>query len=121
MLVTLRAKRVIDSANYGMTTYTNNLPTTEVENTDDTIILVTDVSTKPKLYGNAEINGFFQEVEVQVFYKLDNDDPSDFEAGLIKLFKNNNWSVEDIHPHTVDPKTYQMSAVFYFGYLEIEN
>ena len=50
--------------------YTINLPAEEVENVNQTLVLITDANTNLGGYGSNRFNTLRREVEVQVFYAL---------------------------------------------------
>jgi hypothetical protein len=117
MLAVKSAKQLIISANLERIdkVYTSNLPKEEVSNTNETILLITDVDTEPDLMGNNTFYALNKQVEVQIFYKLAMDyDPEELETPLMKLFTSNHWQISDIKQHTIDPDTSQMSVAFYF-------
>jgi hypothetical protein len=117
MLAVKSAKQLIISANLEQIdkVYTSNLPKEEVSNTNETILLITDVDTEPDLMGNNTFYALNKQVEVQIFYKLSMDyDPEELETPLMKLFTSNHWQISDIKQHTIDPGTSQMSVAFYF-------
>ena len=116
MLATLEMKKLLDDETTSevQKVYTSNLPKEEQENIDETIILITDVNADLGLTGN---NSFFSkttQIEIQIFYKQDLDfDIEEFENRLLKMLKQNHWSINDIRGRTTDPDTFQMTAVFY--------
>lgn len=116
MLATLEMKKLLDEAELGeiQQVYTSNLPKEVQDNTDETIVLVTDVNSELGLNGNNTFNSVRRQVEIQIFYKLDIDfDIDSFEVQLMKLLKSNHWSILDIRGHSVDPDTLQMTSVIY--------
>lgn len=116
MLATLEMKKLLDEAELGevQQVYTSNLPKEVQDNTDETIVLVTDVNSELGLNGNNTFNSVRRQVEIQIFYRLDVDiDIEDFEISLMKLLKSNHWSILDIRGHSVDPDTLQMTSVIY--------
>lgn len=116
MLATLEMKKLLDDETTSevQKVYTSNLPKEEQENIDETIILITDVNADLGLTGN---NSFFSkttQIEIQIFYKQDLDfDIEEFENRLLKMLKQNHWSINDIRGHATDPDTFQVTAVFY--------
>lgn len=124
MLAVKAAKQLIVDANFSQIdkVYLNNLPKEEISNTDETIVLITDVDTEPDLMGNNNFFALNKQVEIQIFYKLVMDyDPEELEIPLMKLFKANYWQIADIRQHTVDPDTQQMSVAYYFAKNELVN
>ena len=116
MLATLEMKKLLDESQLSevQRVYTSNLPKEVQDNTDETIVLVTDVNSELGLNGNNTFNSVRRQVEIQIFYKLDIDfDIDSFEVQLMKLLKSNHWSILDIRGHSVDPDTLQMTSVIY--------
>lgn len=101
--------------------YANNLPAEEVDDSTRSVALITDVRSDLALPGNDDFHAQNKEVEVQIYYKLDGDDPDEFETRLKHLFIQHGWSMIDNRGHTVDPETQQLTATFYFVFFEIEN
>lgn len=112
-----QAFELIKQANFSQidSVYTINLPTEIVDNTK-TIILITDVNTKPDVYGNNHFNALDKEIEVHIFYGINIDyDPETFEVPLLQLFDDNGWQIDEIHQHTYDPDSGQLSVAIYFN------
>ena len=119
MLATVKLKELIEGKGFGEISevYANNLPKELEDNTDKTIVLLTESNPSLDLSGN---NTFFRKidrVEVQIFYKLDIDfDIEAFEMELIKFLKSEHYSITDIREHSIDPDTLQLIAVFYVAF-----
>lgn len=119
MLATVKLKELIDGKGFGEISevYANNLPKELEDNTDKTIVLLTESNPSLDLSGN---NTFFKKidrVEVQIFYKLDIDfDIEAFEMELIKFLKSEHYSIIDIREHSIDPDTLQLTAVFFVAF-----
>lgn len=122
MLATLRAQKLMQSMKDSPldVVYTSNLPVEEVDDSSRTVALITDVRSDLALPGNSDFHAQDKQVEVQIYYKLDGDDPDEFETKLKHLFIQNGWVMIDNRGHTVDPNTQQLTATFYFDYFEIE-
>ena len=122
MLAVLRAQKLMQSMEDSPldAVYTSNLPAEEVDDTSRTVALITDVRSDLALPGNEDFHAQNKQVEVQIYYKLDGDDPDEFETKLKHLFIQNGWVMTDNRGHTVDPNTQQLTATFYFDYFEIE-
>lgn len=94
--------------------YAFNIPKEVVGNVDETLIRVSDVSTRLELWGSNDFHALNREVEVQIFYKQDLDiDPEVTETALYRLFIHNNWTLGENHGHTFDPDTNQLMTTFY--------
>ncbi|QTA45690.1 DUF806 family protein [Streptococcus thermophilus] len=119
MLATVKLKELIDGKEFSEINdvYANNLPQELEENTDKTVVLLTESNPSLDLSGN---NTFFRKidrVEVQIFYKLDIDfDIEAFEMELIKFLKSEHYSITDIREHSIDPDTLQLTAVFFVAF-----
>lgn len=122
MLAVLRAQKLMQSMEDSPldAVYTSNLPAEEADDTSRTVALITDVRSDLALPGNEDFHAQDKQVEVQIYYKLDGDDPDEFETKLKHLFIQNGWVMTDNRGHTVDPNTQQLTATFYFDYFEIE-
>ena len=119
MLATVKLKELIEGKGFGEISevYANNLPKELEDNTDKTIVLLTESNPSLDLSGN---NTFFRKidrVEVQIFYKLDIDfDIEAFEMELIKFLKSEHYSITDIREHSIAPDTLQITAVFFVAF-----
>ena len=116
MLATLELKNLIDGKEFGEISevYANNLPKEVQENTDKTIVLLQESDTFLGMFGNDSFFGKTNQIEVQIFYKLDIDfDLDEFETRLMKFLVSEHYKITDIREHTLDPDTLQMTAVFY--------
>lgn len=116
MLATVKLKELIDGKEFGEISevYANNLPKELEENTDKTIVLLTESNPSLDLSGN---NTFFSKtdrVEVQIFYKADIDfDIEAFEMEFLKFLKSEHYSITDMREHSIDPDTLQITVVFF--------
>lgn len=116
MLATLMLKNLIDGKGFGEISevYANNLPKEVQENTDKTIVLLQESDAFLGMFGNDSFFGKTNQIEVQIFYKLDVDfDLDAFETRLMKFLVSEHYKITDIREHSVDPDTYQMTGVFY--------
>lgn len=102
--------------------YTINLPAEEVENVNQTLVLITDANTNLGGYGSNHFNTLRREVEVQVFYALH---PSvsidDVEVSLYRAFENAGWEIGETHGHTYDPETHQLTVTMYLYQTKVVN
>ena len=116
MLATLELKNLIDGKGFGEISkvYANNLPKEVQENTDKTIVLLQESDTFLGVFGNGSFFGKTNQIEVQIFYKLDVDfDLEEFETRLMKFLVSEHYKITDIREHSIDPDTYQLTGVFY--------
>ena len=116
MLATVKLKELIDGKGFGEISevYANNLPRELEENTDKTIVLLTESNPSIELSGNNTFFGKTERVEIQIFYKADIDfDIEAFEVKLLKFLTSEHYSIIDMREHSIDPDTLQLTAVFY--------
>lgn len=122
MLATLTLKNLIDGKGFGEISevYANNLPKEVQENTDKTIVLLQESDAFLGMFGNDSFFGKTNQIEVQIFYKLDIDfDLDEFETRLMKFLVSEHYKITDIREHSIDPDTLQMTAVFYVAHEKI--
>lgn len=116
MLATLELKNLIDGKGFGEISevYANNLPKEVQENTDKTIVLLIESSAFIGMFGNDSFFGKTNQIEVQIFYKVNLDfDPDDFETQFMQWLVSERYKITDIREHSIDPDTLQLTAVFY--------
>lgn len=116
MLATLELKNLIDDKEFSEINeiYVNNLPKEIQENTDKTIVLLRESDAFLGMFGNGRFHSKSNQIEVQIFYKLDVDfDLDAFETRLMKFLVSEHYKITDIREHSIDPDTYQMTGVFY--------
>ena len=116
MLATLELKNLIDGKGFGeiSETYANNLPKEVQENTDKTIVLLRESDAFLGMFGNDSFYSKTNQIEVQIFYKLDIDfDLDEFETRLMKWLVSERYKITDIREHSIDTDTLQLTAVFY--------
>lgn len=100
--------------------YLDSIPEEESDLTSKTICLISEWLNEPTYYANHTFKGWTIGVEVQIFYKLDNDVSSlDGEQALARIFADNDWTIENSRNHIKDPDTKQVTKVFYFEKDEI--
>lgn len=122
MLAVKEAKQLLDNAKIdGIdNVYTVNIPKDVDDATNKTIVLLTDASTNPTLYGSDDFNALNRNIEVQVFYALDPKyDPEMIDLKLYKTFQHAGWDLGQNHGHTYDPYTNQLTSTFYVENFEI--
>lgn len=122
MLATLTLKELLSGKEFSEISeiYVNNLPKEIQENTDKTIMLLRESGTFLDMFGNDSFFGKTNQIEVQIFYKLDIDfDLDEFETRLMKFLVSEHYKITDIREHTLDPDTLQMTAVFYVAHEKI--
>ena len=102
------------------TVYGNNLPQSEVDSTDKTVVLITDAANSPSSFGNNDFWTMNQEVEIQIWYsQLLDSDPEIIEVAMMKAFVHSNWQVAAVRQRTLDPDSQQLLNTFYFSRTKI--
>ena len=122
MLAVKEAKQLLDNANIDGIDhiYTVNIPKNITDAENQTIVLLTDASTTPTLYGSDDFNALNRNIEVQVFYALDPKyDPEEIDLKLYKAFSHAGWDLGQNHGHTYDPYTNQLTSTFYVSNFEV--
>lgn len=123
-LAVVDAKNVIETAKIdGIdAVYTINLPAEEVENVNQTLVLITDANTNLGGYGSNHFNTLRREVEVQVFYALHPSVSVDnVEVSLYRAFETAGWEIGETHGHTYDPETHQLTVTMYLYQTKVVN
>lgn len=93
--------------------YSFNLPQEAMTNTSNTVALITDTNTSLD-YGNNDFYSKTNEIELQIFFKLELDfDPEDLENRLLHKFIENGYTVADIASKFLDIDTRQITATYY--------
>jgi hypothetical protein len=116
MLATLELKGLLDGKGFSEISevYVNNLPKEIQENIDKTVVLLRESGAFLEMFGNDSFFSKTNQIEVQIFYKLDIDfDLDEFETELMKFLASKHYTITDVREHTLDPDTLQMTAVFY--------
>ena len=85
MLATLTLKELLSGKEFSEISeiYVNNLPKEIQENTDKTIMLLRESGAFLDMFGNDSFFGKTNQIEVQIFYKLD-------DGGLLCCSRKNN-------------------------------
>lgn len=100
--------------------YGNNLPQSELDNVNKTIVLVTDSANDPSSFGNNDFWALNQEIELQIWYSQELEtDPETIEVSMMKAFVHSNWQVAAVRQRTLDPVSSQLFNTFYFSRTKI--
>lgn len=96
--------------------YGNNLPQSELDNVDKTVVLITDAANDPAMMGNNDFWALNQEVEVQIWYSQSLDsDPETIDIAMMKAFTHQHWQVTVVRQRVLDPEAKQLFNTFYFS------
>ena len=122
MLATTEALALIKNAKLkGIdAVYAYNIPKEQIDNMDQTIVLIRDANSNPDMYASNGFQAVNREVEIQIFYAMHPAvEPESLEINLYKLFERNNWDLGQNRGHTIDPDTQQLTDTFYVYNLEL--
>ena len=116
---TVTAEKLIKSANFNWvdSIYRGSIPEEVIDNTDTTVINITEWLSEPGKYANQSFKWWTIGVGIQIFFKKGKQAMSliDAEIELARLFQKNNWSIDQSKNNVKDPGTEQMSQVFLFS------
>lgn len=96
--------------------YLNAIPNDDLNNIDNTVMLLQETDSTPSDYANGSFKGITAGVEMQIFYKADLDDdfnPLEAEINLMQSLKSDGWLIVSSQHHTTDPDTDQVTKTIY--------
>lgn len=95
--------------------FTNRIDEEYVENVQDTVVLIAESASDIGKRANNRIRSLLYGVEVQIFYGNNfSESILDVEIRIAKLLEKNDWHTTQSKSHINDPKTDQVTKVFYF-------
>lgn len=96
--------------------YLNEIPNEDLDNTDNTVMLLQETDSSPAYHANSTFKGLAMGVEIQIFYNIDLADdfnPLEAEIALLKALKDAGWLIVSSQHHTTDPDTNQVTKTIY--------
>ncbi|MBS0937043.1 DUF806 family protein [Lactiplantibacillus plantarum] len=96
--------------------YLNEIPNEDLDNIDNTVMLLQETDSTPSNYANGTFKGISAGVEMQIFYKANLDDgfnPLEAEINLMQSLKSAGWLIVSSQHHTTDPVTDQVTKTIY--------
>ncbi|WP_440964373.1 DUF806 family protein [Pediococcus pentosaceus] len=96
--------------------YLNEIPNEDLDNTDNTVMLLQETDSSPAYHANSTFKGLAMGVEIQIFYKVnlaDDFNPIEAEIALMKTLKASGWLIVSNQHHTTDPDTNQVTKTIY--------
>ena len=96
--------------------YLNEIPNEDLDNTDNTVMLLQETDSSPAYHANSTFKGLAMGVEIQIFYKVnlaDDFNPIEAEIALMKTLKASGWLIIYNQHHTTDPDTNQVTKTIY--------
>lgn len=115
ILPVFEVQDLIDSMNFADVTFVSSIDEAYLKDVKSTIVLITEATTELDMRSNNRFRGMSYAIEVQIFYgtKFTNS-VLDTEIALARLLEKNDWITSQSKSHTRDPKTDQVTKVFYF-------
>lgn len=90
-----------------------------LDDTDKTDILITEVNDMPTTYGSNRSNEMAERVAINIFYASDSTiDFDKLEQPLLGSFEQQGWFCVYSPGHSIDPDTKQVTKVFQFEHLQ---
>jgi hypothetical protein len=92
----------------------SNLSSEQMNDTDNTIIFITEAGNQPTVWANNQIVRWQVSLEVQIFWAVDTEiNIQSAEIDLMKQLIEKGWLIEQSGSHTVDPDTQQTTKTVY--------
>ncbi|WP_431060958.1 DUF806 family protein [Weissella paramesenteroides] len=115
ILPVFEVQDLIDSMNFADVTFVSSIDEAYLKDVKSTIVLITEATNELDMRSNNRFRGMSYAIEVQIFYgtKFTNS-VLDTEIALARLLEKNDWITSQSKSHTIDPKTDQVTKVFYF-------
>lgn len=115
ILPVFEVQDLIDSMNFADVTFVSSIDEAYLKDVKSTIVLITEATNELDMRSNNRFRGMSYAIEVQIFYgtKFTNS-VLDTEIALARLLEKNDWITSQSKSHTRDPKTDQVTKVFYF-------
>lgn len=115
ILPVFEVQDLIDSINFADVTFVSSIDEAYLKDVKSTIVLITEATNELDMRSNNRFRGMSYAIEVQIFYgtKFTNS-VLDTEIALARLLEKNDWITSQSKSHTRDPKTDQVTKVFYF-------
>ena len=120
MTAAQRAKQVLTDLNQSAIdgVYCVNLPPQVQDETEQTVVLITEVNDLPTTYGSNRTNGMEETVAVNLFYAENSTVNFDHvELAIVDAFEEHGWYCTYSPGHSLDPDTLQVTKVFQFKHL----
>ncbi|CCF28438.1 Prophage pi3 protein 18, tail component [Leuconostoc citreum LBAE E16] len=106
---------LIESLSFSNAVFTNEIDEEYLKNTADTVVLITESINDLDKRANNRFRNLSYGVEVQIFYGTNFDKPIlDVEIAVARKLESNDWHLSQSKSHINDPKTNQVTKVFYF-------
>ncbi len=115
ILPIFEVQELIESMSFADVVFVTNIDEEYLENVTSTVVLVTETVNDLDKRANNRFRNMNYGVEVQIFYGINFTKPIlDTEISLARLLEKNDWQTTQSKSHINDPKTNQVTKVFYF-------
>ncbi|MEL1262349.1 DUF806 family protein [Leuconostoc mesenteroides] len=115
ILPIFEVQELIESLGFADIVFVTSIDEEYLKNVTSTIVLVTETVNDLDKRANNRFRNMNYGVEVQIFYGINFTKPIiDTEIALARLLEKNDWKTTQSKLHTNDPKTNQVTKVFYF-------
>lgn len=92
----------------------SNLSASQMNNTDNTIVFITEAGNQPTVWANNQIVRWQNSLEVQIFWGVNTTvNIQSAEIDLMQQLIDKGWLIEQSGSHTIDPDTQQITKTFY--------
>lgn len=115
ILPIFEVQELIESLGFADVVFVTSIDEEYLENVTSTVVLVTETVNDLGKRANNRFRNMNYGVEVQIFYGINFTKPIlDTEISLARLLEQNDWQTTQSKSHINDPKTNQVTKVFYF-------
>ncbi|WP_281446821.1 DUF806 family protein [Leuconostoc mesenteroides] len=115
ILPIFEVQELIEAMSFADVVFVTSIDEEYLENVTSTVVLVTETVNDLDKRANNRFRNMNYGVEVQIFYGINFTKPIlDTEISLARLLEKNDWQTTQSKAHTNDPKTNQVTKVFYF-------
>jgi len=109
------ASNLIKTMAFADVIFTGSIDEEYLKDTQSTLVLITETVNDLDKRANNRFRNMLYGVEVQIFYGISFDKSIlDIEIQLARLLEKNDWQLTQSKSHINDPKTNQVTKVFYF-------
>jgi len=109
------ASNLIKTMAFADVIFTGSIDEEYLKDTQSTLVLITETVNDLDKRANNRFRNMLYGVEVQIFYGISFDKLIlDIEIQLARLLEKNDWQLTQSKSHINDPKTNQVTKVFYF-------
>lgn len=109
------ASNLVKTMAFADVIFTGSIDEEYLKDTQSTLVLITETVNDLDKRANNRFRNMLYGVEVQIFYGISfYKSILDIEIQLARLLEKNDWQLTQSKSHINDPKTNQVTKVFYF-------